>query len=96
MVPLFLCCSLPRRNEATQFLNIHLSFSRDIRCLRREVDSCERAAKFVRKEQINLSDRPRCYFIYSIDEVRFSPRDASVPGMTERNAMIMCRNIDFA
>lgn len=57
------------------------------------MDSRERAAKFVRKEQINLSDKPRCYFIYSIE---FASRDASVPGMTERDAMIMRRNIDVA
>lgn len=29
---------------------------------------CEQGAKFVRKEEINLSDRGRCYFIYSADE----------------------------
>ncbi|KYN09320.1 hypothetical protein ALC57_18551 [Trachymyrmex cornetzi] len=42
-----------------------LVFSGDIRCLRREVDRAS-GTKFVRKEEINLSDRPRCYFIYSI------------------------------
>lgn len=44
-----------------------------------------RGAKFVRKEEINLSDGARCYFIYSADEVRFL-RDGIVLGTSEEES----------